>query len=403
MDQGVAKTVILVVDSLGVGALPDSFDYGDHGVNCLTHVSEAIEGLSLPYSSSMGFGNITYIKNCARLHETEAFYGKIKPRSAGKEKLLAYWEMVGIITDIIPTVYTNAIPEEVLHQFSQIADQRFIGGRFASSISELTFEFEEHLKTKKPIIYPASDGAVHMMAHEDIVSPRELYQLCFKLRRLCDRHKIMRLIANPCSGEREPQALPDKDKVFAMPSPHPGVIGALSIRDIDIYSVGKVSDYFNDLGFSETYRTNNHLESLEKAVSLLTDRSHDGDQRELIFVEYGYDHSGADTKTDPVTSYAAFLEGIESYIPVFKKNMNPEDILIILGDQPNDPTQEDKIFTREYVPIIFFSKLFKPYDQGSLGIRATLSDLAITLAEMYGFEMPFSEGESFWGKVSAQL
>ncbi len=391
------------MDSLGAGSLPDSFDYDDYDVNCLTNVSEFVDGLSLPYLSQLGFGNITFIKNVHRLHETEGFYGKIKPRSSGKDKLIAYWEMMGVSTNITPTIYTDDIPEEVLHQFSHISEQKFLNGKFGSSYSVIAKYFQEHLETKKPIIHAAPDGSIQIMAHEDIISPVDLYKLCFKIRKMCDRHKIMRLVAKPCSGAGKPKVLFNKEKVFPMPIPELGVLDALSVRNVDIYSVGKVSDYFNDIGFLDTYRTNNYLENLEKAIFLLLRREKGQQSREIIFVEYNNSYFDVDTGMDKVTSYASFLEGIESYIPVFKDGMYPDDVLVILGDQPSDQTKEGKISTREYVPILIFSKLFKPYNTGSLGVRKTFIDFAMTLAEMYGFQLPYAQGESFWQKISSQI
>ena len=403
MYQSVAKTIIIVVDSCGAGSLPDSFHYDDYDVNCLSNVSELIGGLSLPCLSKLGFGNITYIKNVQRLHETEGFYGKISPRSSGKEKLIAYWEMMGVSTNITPTTYTDDIPEDVLHQFSQISEQKFLNGKFGSSYSVIKKKFQEHLTTKKPIIHAAPDGSIQIIAHEDIISTSDLYKLCFKIRKICDRHKIMRLVAKSCSGNSKPKILFDKEKVFPMPIPQPGILNALSARDIDIYSVGKVSDYFNDVGFLDTYRTNNYLENLEKATSLLLKREKNQQSREIIFVEYNNHYFDVDTGMDQITSYATFLEGIDSYIPVLKKGMQLDDVLIIVGDQPKDHTKKDKIFTREYIPILIYSKLFKPYDMGNLGIRKTFIDFAMTLTEMYGFESQYIQGESFWQKISSQL
>ena len=401
MFQSVAKTIIIIIDSLGAGSLPDSFDYDDYDVNCLTNISEFIGELSLPYLAQLGFGNITYMKNIQRYHETQAFYGKIKPCSSGKEKLIAYWEIMGVITNMIPTTYTDEIPKDVLHQFSQVSGHNFLDGKFGKSSSVLEQKFDEHKKTKRPIIHASPDGSIQVLAHEEIITPEDLYKICFTLRKICDQHKIMRLIARPCSGKTQPKILFDKEKIFAMPIPYPGMMDILSIQDIDIYSVGRVSDYFNDIGFLDTYRTNNYLESLEQAASLLKKRENNQNSREIILVECNNNYE--ENNIDKATSYALFLEDIDSYLPIIQKNMHLEDILIIIGDQPADQTKENKIFTREYIPFLFFSKLFKPYDSGNLGIRKTFADIALTLADMYNLKLPHTQGSSFWQKVSSQI
>ena len=401
--SSVRKTVIIVVDSLGVGPLPDSRSYSKNQRNTLSGVSQDIEKLNIPYLSLLGMSNITYIKGANRHHETIGFYGKIQPISAGLEKLIAYWEMTGIITQIIPSTFMGELPKEILHEFRQSTGKDFIGACYAPIHHTIYHEFDEHLETKKPIINVSPEGSLQIAAHVDAIYPEELYKLCFSLRRICDTHRIMRLTAKPFSGDQAPLLIKEKEKVFSMPVPQPGILDALSIRDIPVYTIGSISDFFNEIGVRENYKTKSYTQSLEASIELLKKKSEDDLSKEIIFVEYGFDYYDHKIEMDKTIAYAAFLEDLDSFLPRFISVMHSRDILIILGDQASDPTQDEHVFTREYIPILIFSKFFKPYDIGYIGIRKTLADLALSLAEMYGFNMPYSEGESFWHKVSSQI
>ena len=401
--HSIQKTVIIIVDSLGAGALPDSLIYGGQDINCMSHTSESVEKFNIPYLGSLGLGKITYVKNGGRPYETKGFYGKISPLAPGLEKLIAYWEMMGIQTDIIPTTFHNEeIPEEIIHKFKVVSQYNLTGGRYEDCQTALQRENEEHQKNKSLIINTSFDGSVQILADTKVIPINDFYKACFSMRRICDQHKIMRLVAKPYRGS-PPEFLPEQEKVFAMPAPQPGILSALSIRDIPVYSVGNVSDFFNDIGFYETYKTGSYTENLEKGLSLLRNQNRNVSPREVIMVEYNHGYYNSKIDTDFITHYAAFIEKLDSFIPKFMDGMHNEDILMILGDQPKDPTVKNSIFTREYIPILIFSKTFKPYDIGNLGIRSTFIDVAMSIAEMYGFDIPYSLGESFWYKISSQI
>ena len=401
--SGVRKTVIIIVDSLGVGSLPDSRSYDEDRRNTLSGVSQKVEGLNIPHLSSMGLSNITYVKGADRHHETNGFYGKIQPMSPGLEKLVSYWEMTGITTQIEPATFMDALPEKILHEFKGSAGRDFIGAYYAPFHYTVYHEFDKHLKTKKPIINISPEGSVQIAAHVDVLHPEELYKLCSGLRMICNKYKIMRLAAKPFSGDRGPLIIKEKEKVFSMPAPQPGVLDALSKSGIPVYAIGRVSDFFNGVGIRESYKTKSYAQNLEKSIELLKKRGDDNSSKGVIFVEYGFDYYDHETEMDRGTAYAAFLEDLDSFLPRLMGVMHSNDILIILGDQASDPTQNVHVFTREYIPILIFSKLFKPYDIGYIGIRKTLADIALSLTEMYGFSMPYFQGESFWYKVSSQI
>ena len=384
------RAVIVVLDSLGIGSLPDAHRYGDEKSNTLTNVSLAVGGLELPNLKNMGIANITDIEGVTPVDRPEAAYGKMKEKSPGKDTTTGHWEIAGtILKDVFPT-YPNGFPKEIISEFEARIDAQILGNEAASGTEIIKRLGEEHLKTGKPIVYTSADSVFQIAAHEEVIPLKQLYEMCETARSiLTGKHAVARVIARPFIGRPGSFKRTPNRKDYSLKPPDKNLLTNVKDAGLEVCSIGKIDDIFAGQGITESVKTTDNMDGVDKTLKAL--KRIDGG---LIFVNlidfdmlYGH-------RNDP-KGYAGALEEFDKRIPELLTSVTDKDVLILTADHGCDPTLPSTDHSREYVPFFFYGKKIKPV---YMGIRDTFADLGATVADMLGVSLP-PAGKSFAGEL----
>ncbi len=381
---------MILLDSVGVGALPDADRYGDEGSNTLAHIGEALGGLDLPNLGALGLGSIIDIKGVYPAQRPLASFGKMAEQSPGKDTTTGHWEMMGIILDHPFPTYPNGFPPEIMAAFEAAAGRGTIGNKVASGTEIINELGDEHVRSGKPIVYTSADSVFQIAAHEDVVPLGELYDICSKAREILKPpHLVGRVIARPFVGSHGRYTRTANRHDYSAPPPAKTLLNTLSDRGIPVIGIGKIGDIFAGRGLTKSYRTGSNQGGIAKLLSLM-DEEPDG----LIFINlvdfdmlYGH-------RNDPAGYYKALKEFDESLPRIFGK-LGDDDLLLITADHGCDPTFRGTDHTREYVPLIAYSKKGRG---GNLGVRESLADVAATIAANFEVEGT-GKGNSFLGSL----
>lgn len=397
MKYPVQKTVLIVLDSLGVGETPDADMYGDRGANTLAHIAEACGGLQLPNLEKMGLGNITFTKGVEPAEHPTAFYGKMRERSNGKDTCVGHWEIAGLETDVPFKTYPEGFPEELLEAIEEKTGITFLGNVVASGTEIIKKLGPDHEKTGKPILYTSADPVLQIAAHENVMPVEELYQLCKDIRPLATEYRIARVIARPFQGEFPRYERTERRKDFTV-SPHGAtVLDAFTKKGVPVLCVGKTASIFNYEGVKESIPSKDNLDGMEKTLELIRGGETDHNGQSFIFTNLVDFDSKYGHRRDPL-GYGKALEEFDRFLPNITRALGDDDILILTADHGNDPTFPGSDHTREHIPLLVFSRKHKPERNAKLGVRRTFSDIAETLADAYELDAHFG-GESFWEQV----
>ena len=384
----IRRVIIFVLDGVGAGEAPDAADYGDVGSNSLTNTARAVGGLKLPNLEKIGFGHITPMLGVAAVENASGAYGKMIPKSSGKDSVTGHWELMGIFLETAFPVYPNGFPPEVINEFTRLTGLEILGN-IASSGTEIIKDLgEEHMRTGKPIVYTSADSVFQIAAHEEIIPIDRLYEICQISRdMLVGEHGVGRVIARPFLGSssenfyrtsrrhdlpRFPESRTMMDKLISAGFP--------------VYATGKIDDLFGNRGISVTNHTTNNLDSLRATIDFMKE-----DFKGLLFanlIEFDmiFGHR------NDARGYADALETFDAAIPEIYANLKADDVVLVVADHGVDPTTESTDHSREFSPLLVFGKLIKP--NVNLGVRGTFADVAATIAEIYHLEKP-QIGESF--------
>src|SRR6056297_2247724 len=243
------RVILIILDSVGIGALPDAEEYGDQGANTLVHTAEAVGGLDLPNMERLGLGKIAAVKGIKSNIKAEGSYTKMKEKSVGKDTTTGHWELAGLVSEKPFPVYPNGFPEEVIKTFEKKIGKEVLGNKPASGTVIIEELGEEHLNTGKPIVYTSADSVFQIAAHEDIISVEELYEMCEIAREILQgEHGVARVIARPFEGELGSFTRTDRRKDFSLAPPRATVLDKLKARGISVMAVGKIEDIFSNKG-----------------------------------------------------------------------------------------------------------------------------------------------------------
>jgi phosphopentomutase len=383
------RAIIIVIDGLGIGEMPDAGDYNDEGSNTLAHIAEAAGGLSLPCLESMGLGNIGDFKGIEKNTNPIASYGIMSERSKGKDTITGHWEMMGIVSERPFPTYPDGFPREIIKAFEKKTGRRVIGNKAASGTEIIKELGEEHIGTGSLIVYTSADSVFQIAAHGDVMSAEELYKVCRIAREiLVYPHNVCRVIARPFVGEggpRTPFIRTPLRRDFSLPPPETTVLDLLKEKGINVISVGKVSDMFSGRGFTDAIKTIDNSDSMKKVKELLK-----GIRGGLIFTNlvdfdtlYGH-------RNDP-QGFADALEKFDSELADMIDALDENDYLIAAADHGNDPTTPSTDHSREYVPVLFYNKNLHTKD---LGMRDCFRDVGATVGKIFGVESV--KGRSFY-------
>jgi phosphopentomutase len=336
----------MVMDSVGIGALPDAESWGDAGVHTLDHVLAA-EHPDLPVLGRMGLGNITGIAALAPAEKPSASYGRAATLSRGKDTTVGHWEMAGIITSREFPTYPNGFPPRILEPFKKAVGRDVLGNRPASGTEIIQELGREHLQTGSLIVYTSADSVFQVAAHEEVVPVEELYRICRVARKILDgQDRVDRVIARPFTGEPGRFTRTDNRKDFAIPPPEKTVLDYLEKAAVPVIGVGKIPSIFNFSGITVHLQARNNIETIDQTIHALEIYTSG-----LIFCNLGdFDMLWGHRRDS--RGYAKGLEYLDSRLESILGKLLQDDCLILTADHGCDPTAKGTDHTREYVPVI---------------------------------------------------
>ena len=380
------RVFLVVLDSVGAGALPDAAQYGDVGANTLGHII-AQENPALPNMVKMGLGLIPNVGG-AKPEGGAGAYGRAMEVSAGKDTTTGHWEISGLKLEKPFPTYPDGFPDDVIERYEKAIGTKVLGNYAASGTAILDELGEEHMKTGYPIVYTSADSVFQIACHEDVYSPEKLYELCEIARaQLQGEHGVGRVIARPFTGTGKGAFVrTPRRRDFSMPPAGRTVLDALKDNGFFTMGIGKIEDILCMQGLCESDHASGNPACIDAMLANMK-RDFTG----LMFVNL-VDFDSVYGHRRDVPGYAKALEYFDSRLPEIKALMNEEDLLILTADHGCDPAHTGTDHTREYVPILAWSPAMK--ENVDLGTRATYADLAATIAELFGLEERFG-AESF--------
>ncbi len=377
--QNFNRVVIIVIDSLGAGALPDADKYGDVGSNTLGNLSKAVGGLKIPNLQKLGLGNIISIEGVPPVEAPLAAFGKMAEASAGKDTTTGHWEISGMILDKPFPVFPHGFPGQIIAEFESRIGRKTLGNEVASGTEIISRLGEEHIKTGYPIVYTSADSVFQIAAHEEVVPLEELYKMCRTAREiLTGEYAVGRVIARPFIGRPGDFKRTPNRHDFSLEPPGPTILDRLKEKGLAVLAVGKINDIFAGRGITESIHTKNNMDGVDKTIDCIK-RNQNG----LVFTNLVDFDSSFGHRNDPA-GYAAALAELDGRLPEITGLIDEETVLIITADHGCDPTTESTDHSREYVPLLVYGPKVKA--GVSLGIRESFTDVAATVAEIFGIQ-----------------
>ena len=367
-----ARCVVIVLDSGGIGALPDAAAYGDaSAVNTIGNTAARAGGLALPNLERLGLGCLTEIRGVAKVHDPSAYVVRVAETSNGKDTIVGHWEMAGIHTKVPFPTYPLGFPPEVVAGFTAICGKPPLGNVAASGTEILEALGLQHLETGRPILYTSADSVFQVAAHEEVVPLQMLYEWCERARAmLVPPHGVNRVIARPFAGAAGACVRTANRRDFAL-DPPANVLDRLACLGIEVYTVGKICDIFNGRGISASVRVADNEEAILRTFELL-----ESVENGLIFVNLNDFDTKFGHRRDP-RGYAAALERLDRQVPGLETRLRGGDVAIFTADHGCDPTAPGTDHTREYVPYLELGAR-----RGSGGTRRGLDLVAQAVARV---------------------
>lgn len=384
------RAILVVLDSVGVGELPDADKFGDVGSNTLGNLAKVEGGINLPTMEKMGIGKITDIMGVSNEGESNAAFGRAAERSIGKDTVTGHWEISGVILDTPLKTYPNGFPNEIMDEYERRIGRKTLGNVVASGTEIIKELGEEHMKTGYPIVYTSADSVFQVAAHEDIISVEELYKMCEIAREmLVGDWAVGRVIARPFEGSYPFKRTSNRHD-YALDPFTKTMLEYISESKENSVAVGKISDIFNAKGVTYSVKTKDNMDGIDKTKEMM-DKFESG----LIFVNlvdfdmlYGH-------RNDP-KGYKEALEKVDSRLHEITEKMKDEDILIITADHGCDPTTPSTDHSREYIPLLVYGKNIK--ENVRIKDRKQFTDIGKTILDYLEIENTI-DGESFLPEI----
>ena len=389
----VERVVIVVLDSCGVGELPDAARYGDAGSSTLPHTAAAVGGLRLPVMGRLGLGRIAPIEGVPPDPAPAGAFGKMAEASAGKDSTSGHWELMGLVLARPFPTYPNGFPPDVIRAFEAGIGRRVLGNRPASGTEIINELGEEHLRTGFPIVYTSADSVFQIAAHESRIPPDELYRYCRIAREiLTGPNAVGRVIARPFIGEPGRFVRTDRRRDFSLPPQAPTVLDRLHAAGRTVVAIGKIADLFAGRGITDAIPTHSDADGMEETLAALSTTRTGLVFTNLVDLDTRFGH-----RNDP-RGYGDDLERIDAALAPVIAALGTRDLLIITADHGNDPTTPSSDHSREYVPLLVAG----PSVRGGvdLGVRGTFADVGATVAAAFAVAPP-PVGRSFLEEVVA--
>ncbi|HUA20191.1 MAG TPA: phosphopentomutase [Bryobacteraceae bacterium] len=379
------RVIWIVLDSVGIGEMPDAAAYGDAGSDTLGHIA-ARRTLHLPQMAQLGLGNIKPLAHVGPVDEPTAVFGRCALASPGKDTTTGHWEMVGIHLAKPFPLYPRGFPPEIMQEFERRIGRGTLGNCAASGTEIIQQLGEEHMRTGRPIVYTSADSVFQVAAHEEVIPLWELYKICESAREILrGPYEVGRVIARPFAGGPGSFTRTPNRKDYAVPPPRGMLLDQLEAGKVEVASIGKIFDVFLGRGIGEHEKTRNNTDGMAKTLDMLAEI-----EAGLLFVNL-VDFDQLYGHRNDVEGYAKALEEFDAWLPSLYGKLSDHDLLILTADHGCDPTTPSTDHSREYVPLLVYRPR-KP--QGvNLGLRSTLSDIGQTVAENFGVKIQY--GESF--------
>jgi phosphopentomutase len=386
----IARSLVLVLDSVGIGALPDAGEYGDEGSNTLGNISRHTT-LAIPVLARLGLGCIAPLEGVPCVPAPLAALGRMAERSAGKDSVTGHWEMMGVVLDRPFPTFPHGFPADLIAQFERRIGRPTLGNVAASGTEIIERLGAEHLRTGAPIVYTSADSVFQIAAHEDVIAVPELYRVCQVAYELAvEGAGLGRVIARPFVGTPGRFVRTANRRDYAMPPRGETLLDRLAAAGVPVLAIGKISDLFAGRGIGEAVHTANDREVMDNVRAALARVS-----RGLIFANF-VDFDTQYGHRNDVAGYAANLARFDERLGPLLAELRESDLLVITADHGNDPTTPSTDHSREYVPLLVTGERVR---KGvTLGTRRSFADVGQTLAEVLGVGS-LAHGTSFAGDL----
>ncbi|RQD67249.1 MAG: phosphopentomutase [Tindallia sp. MSAO_Bac2] len=385
------RVLLLILDSVGIGALPDADQFGDLGADTLGNIVKATGGINLPNLQQAGIGNIKGVDGIDAINKPIGAFGRAAEISMGKDTTTGHWEIAGLHIKEPFKTFPDGFPDEVMNSFEERIGRKSLGNYAASGTVIIEELGKEHMETGFPIVYTSADSVFQIAAHEDIIPIEELYRMCETAREIMQgEYALARIIARPFVGEPGAFTRTHRRKDYSLSPPSPTVLDYCVEAGYPVVGVGKIEDIYNGKGITHAVHTESNMDGVDLMLKAMQEHQQGLIFTNLVDFDMKYGH-----RRDP-EGYKEALEDADKRIPEILKAMNQEDILIITADHGNDPTHKGTDHTREYVPILVLGE--KVSAGTDIGTRRTFADIASTISELLNVK-DTEVGTSFADKV----
>jgi len=383
------RVFLIVLDSLGIGEAPDAKDYNDEGAHTIGHIAEKMS-LKIPHLEKLGYGNITPIKGIKSVEKPLALYTKMQEASLGKDTMTGHWEMMGMyITKPFQTFTDTGFPKELLEELEKRTGRKIVGNVSASG-TEIIKDFgEHHMKTGDLIVYTSADSVLQIAMHEEIIPIDEQYRICEIAREITMKPewKVGRVIARPFIGESKEAFTRTANRHDYALKPHEKTaLNHLSDAGYDVIALGKINDIFDGYGITDFSKTKSNDDGMIQIIKRADQNFHGLCFLNLVDFDALYGH-----RRDPI-GYGKAIEAFDEQLPLLMEKLRDDDLLILTADHGNDPTHHGTDHTREYVPLIMYSKTF--LEGKKLPLFKSFADIGATLTDNFKVKMT-NHGTSF--------
>lgn len=386
------RCILIVLDSVGIGEMPDANEYGDKGSNTLGNIYKKCNGINMPGLRELGIGNINGGEILGKVDSPIGAFGKAAEKSKGKDTVTGHWEMSGVVLETPLNTYPDGFSEEIINEFMEKANVKgILGNKVASGTAIIEEHGEEHVKTGYPIIYTSADSVFQIAAHEDVIPLDELYKMCEIARKmLVGDNTVGRVIARPFVGEVGSFKRTSNRRDYSLDPFGKTMLEYIKEDNMKVAAVGKIEDIFNKKGVTDAVHIKNNMDGVDKTLDYMDTIDNGLIFTNLVDFDMLYGH-----RNDP-EGYKKAIEDFDNRLDEIKSKLKDEDILIITADHGCDPTTASTDHSREYIPILIYGKNVKAGT--NIGVRSSFTDIGCTILDYLGVSNEI-EGTSFLKEV----
>jgi phosphopentomutase len=387
------RVFLIVLDSVGIGELPDAKEYNDEGAHTLGHIAEKMDGLNVPNLANLGLGHIEHLQGVSADAPPAAAFGKMKEISLGKDTTTGHWEIMGLRVETPFKTWPNGFPDGLIKPFSKRIGRGVLGNKPASGTEIIEELGEQHMKTGDVIVYTSADSVFQVAAHEEIVPLEELYKICEVAREMTlnDEYSVVRVIARPFIGEPGNFTRTPNRHDYSVSPPGKTVMNSLQDAGYSSIAIGKISDIYAGEGVTESIKTKSNMDGVDKLLGTMKKEFTGLSFVNLVDFDAMYGH-----RRNPI-GYGEALEEFDRRLPEILDALQDDDLLIITADHGNDPVHHGTDHTREYVPLLVYHNGLT--GGKNLGVRETFADIGATIADNFKVTQP-RIGTSFLKEIT---